>query len=534
VAYYHGQGKLEDDYLKLCNSPPQFIGVDTETIGKEDRTPIGVSIATAPDTSFYFPLYPDIDPKLPWHILQDPKITKVYQNAIFDLNVLGIPSNELGPIDRDNITDTYIIAQLIGRRDKSLFDLQWEVGREDITKAADMLRGGKSMLDYPTEVVAKKCCIDAEVTLQWYLHHEDKVDKQYLARELKIIPILIDMSNRGILIDHSVRSRVEARLTKQVNYLRAIADGEGFNPGSPQQVGYILATRGVFLPWTKKKKQFATDASVLELVDDPLAGLVLDYRHDSTLLNRYIKPIANDERFYTEFNLDAVTGRISSSKRNIQNLPPGEVRSMLLPDSGIFTDIDYSQIELRILAYLSGDRKMLEIFADREGDIHQFVANFMRIIRKTAKNVHFGLIYGATPTCLRETAKIKDLRRCAQLIDMWFDLFKDAGYFIRETQREGLRDGYIDTLGGRRIPIPIGYENDEACMRKAINYKIQGSAAEIMKDTLIVCQHLPQAITVHDEDVFDGDVMREVVQLDLEHISPLETPITIKLLERWE
>lgn len=536
--YFSSSGKpAATAYKELTTNPPPVITVDVETLSKTEREPVGLSIATSPHESFYFPLYPEPDPKLPWFLLQRPDILKVYHNCIFDLNVLGIPAIQFGEIDRENIADTIIMARLAGEVTAALVDLQWKVGRGDIWTANDMLKGNKTMLDYGEEALARKCCIDSEVTFALYEYYLDKTDMEYHNEELKVIPILIDMSNRGIKIDHEVRSRLQVKLTAEVEHLRTLCDGEGFNPASPQQVGYILAKRGNFLPFTRSKKgrgkSLATGEAIIELLDDPIAGIVLQFRHSSKLLNTYIAPIANDERIYTEFNLDAITGRVSSSNRPLQNIPPGEVRNMFLPDSGIFTDSDYSQIELRLLAYLSGDSKMKEIY-DNDEDLHQFVADFMQIVRRLSKNVQFAMVYGATAGTIRETAKIRDLKRCHALKDMWFKLFPEAEYYIKSIQRDGLRDGYITTMFGRKIPLPVGYESDEACERKAINYTIQGSAAEIMKRAIVKAQHLPLVLTVHDELLTEGDTREELNGLGLESISECYTPFKSKLLTRWE
>jgi len=243
--------------------------------------------------------------------------------------------------------------------------------------------------------------------------------------------------------------------------------------------------------------------------------------------------LANEDRIFTEYNLDAVTGRISSSNRNLQNIPPGEVRNMFLPDSDVFTHADYSQEELRILAHLSGDREMLKAYEENE-DIHQLTADLMRIPRKIAKNVGFAMIYGATPQTIRSTAKVRDIRLCYNLMDKWFNAFKGAAEWIKGTQNEGLRNGYIETMFGRRIDLPLGFENDEAIKRKAVNYIIQGTGAEIMKRALIKCKELPLVVTVHDSMMFDGDVRLELSQLGLDSIAPLYTPMSVKLLQKWE
>lgn len=521
----------------LLDNPPPVIGFDFETISLEERVPIGLSIATSPTDAFYFPLYPERSSYLPWHILQNPKIKKVAHNIIFDLEIAGIEGVDLGPMDDSNIACTNVMAHLLNKPDTKLTNLAWEVGAE-VSPASEYLTGKKTMLDLPEEEVADKCCRDSEIALALYLDWKDKIDPDYFSVEMQIIPILLRMSNRGVAIDEEVRKRLEIRFSKDVEYYRGLCEAEGFNPGSAQQVAYILAKRGNWLPINKSKRSLSTEESVLEKLDDPLAGLVLSYRDVSYFLSHYIIPLAGKDRAYTHFHLDAITGRVSSTKRNMQNIPQGEPRNMYLPDTGVFTDIDYSQVELRILAYLSQDPVMLDIFADPDGDIHQATADFLHIPRRghvSSKNVNFAMIYGATEMTLSETAKIRDIGICRQLMNMWFTKFRRAGDFIRDTQQLGLKTGYIETIFGRKIKLPsVLEENEDGIKRRAINYPIQGSAAEILKRAMLKCKNLDMVLQVHDELLFDGNVVKELNSLGLENIAPLHTPTSVKVLKCWE
>jgi len=537
--YYYGEieprAGLYTDFL----TDPKVIAVDTETISLKERIAIGVGISPNPRMAFYFPLFPEPSSYIPWNLLKDPGIKKIFQNAPFDL--LCLREYE---IHNGNVGDTNVIAQLLNIRPAKLVDLASYMGMNDgkfyeVHTVPEILGKGKIMLDLPEETVAMKCCQDAVATYAIHDFLLPKVNEDYYNTEMELIPILIDMSFRGILLDQEVRTRLEKSLEKEINYYIDLAHTDGFNPGSSQQVGYILAKRGAYsvfnrIPFTRGgrsgKKQLATSVEILEKMNDPLAAMVLDYRAKSKLLSTYIRPWAREERAYTRFHLDAVTGRISSTDRNLQNIPKGEVRNMFLPDSGIWTDADFSQIELRVLAYVSGDREMQYIY-ESGGDIHQTTADFLGIPRRPSKNVNFSMIYGATDETIMETAHIKSLSRAKQLKKMWFEKYKEAGDWIQTMQEEALRNPYAITLFGREIKLPtLDEESEDKIQRKAVNYPIQGGAAEIFKRAMIRCRNLLIVLQVHDELIFDG--MVELPKLD--DIAPFETPIEVKYLQCWE
>lgn len=526
----------------IVNADPKIIGFDIETISLKERIAIGCSIAPNSDMAFYFPLFPEVSPAMPWGLLKDPDVTKVLQNAPFDL--MAMREFE---IYNGNVADTNVMAHLLNIKPSRLVDIMAHVAltggpNYEVHEIKEILPAGKTMLDLDRDTVAKKCCQDSLATLVAYGYLLPQVDYEYFSVEMEVIPILVEMSFKGILLDQEVRAMLEENLEDKVDYYSQLCEAEGFMPSSPQQVGYVLAKRGAYwvftrLPFTKgsKRKQLRTDEETLSKMDDPLAALVLNFRKESKLLNTYIKPWAKEERATTRFHLDAVTGRPSSTERNLQNIPKGEPRGMFIPDSDCFTDIDFSQMELRLLAYFSGDREMQYIFNLPRNlaasDIHQATADFLGIPRGVAKNTNFAMIYGATDYTIAEVAKVRSIARAHQLKEMWFEKFPQAGDYIDACQRRALEYPYATTLFGRKIRLPtVEEESEDRIMRKAVNYPIQGSAAEILKRALIKCKDLPMLLQVHDEILFDGKVDLP----DLEHIAPLYTPIDVKYIERWE
>jgi len=335
----------------------------------------------------------------------------------------------------------------------------------------------------------------------------------------------------------------------------------GFNPGSPQQVAYVLATRKAYsifskLPFTKGRgrRNLSSAKKVLEMMDDPLASIVLQYRGNAKLLNTYIKPWSHDERAYTHFHLDAITGRPSSTDRNMQNIPgkfrkdgsmyPHNCRGILLPDNGIWTDVDWEQLEPRVLAYLSGDKEMQHIFSlpkynpdgtrNEDADIHLQVAIFMDVARRLGKLTNLAMTYGATDETLMEHLGIRSIGRVRQLRDMWGKKFPQAMDWIDSRQDNALRTGIAKTVFGRNIRLPTPDEESiDGIKRKAIDYPCQGSAAEILKRGLIVCKDLDTRLQVHDELLVDGFTPNYRFE-PLEDIAPFHTPVEVRYLERWE
>jgi hypothetical protein len=282
----------------------------------------------------------------------------------------------------------------------------------------------KLMTGIPEPVVARHCMLHAIATLQLFYKFYPKINHTYYQAEMATYPVMLKMSERGILIDQEERERIEYCLSEDVKTAEhACLDIAAFNPSSPQQVSYVLAERGAYnvfsrLPFTKDKygrktTKLSSDVKVLEAMDDPLAQLVLSYRQKKKLLSTYVVPWKGSDRARTLYHLDAATGRPSSTGgtgefRNMQNIPgmyakTGELndyncRGMLLPDSGTWTDTDFSQVEPRSLAYLSGDREMQWIFSqpkflpdgskNPDADIHGQVATFMNVPRKVGKVIN--------------------------------------------------------------------------------------------------------------------------------------------------
>lgn len=545
MRFYYGSRKIHAGLLdELFSPPPRVVAVDIETISLKDRVPIGIGIATSPNDAVYFQLLPTADPTIPWHILRDPSIRKVFHNGLnFDLPAL----HKLGyTIDETNVADTIFLARLLNYPPKLAYFAAYLVENRyndiEVSIAEDIMADfdAKTTIDLPDEVIAEHCCMDVKATYSLYEKFYPQVDKEIFELENGLIPILLNMSRKGLLIDQERRAELERKLQAEVDMYRQLAEAEGFNPASPQQVAYILSKRGTLLPMNKKSGNFSTESEVLAKCKDPIAGLVLNFRNVAYNLSHYIKPLEGKKRAYTRFHLDAVTGRISSTDRNMQNIPKGDMRSIYLPDSGVFTDMDFSQIELRVLAYMSQDRKMLEILAHDpdtlEGDIHQATADFLGIPRYPAKSTNFAMVYGGSAKVISETAGVS-VARAQELKTQWFYEYREAGDWIRQMQYQARETFKVKTLYGRTIEVhridpKTGImRKDEDMDRLAVNYPVQGSAAEIVKRGMYKVAATDLRLQVHDEFVIDGitDIPMSMATIHPE----LQTPFNVDLLERW-
>src|SRR5439155_11410382 len=271
----------------------------------------------------------------------------------------------------------------------------------EIDTISDILPARKTMLDIPWEDTANKCLHDCQATLrlwhqmrgpEWgngsltWIHKPNfagpgfdptESTTHYVSARMQdcyeidrqLIALLLRMTARGIALRQDRVQEWYQRLSREKLLYQDICTKEGFNPGSNQQVGYVLAARGAFLPFTRSKKQLRVDEEILETLSDPLAAVVLEYRKRDKQLGTYFRPCLNQRRVYTHFRQDLSTSRLSSANINLQNWPE-PARDVLAPDNGTWTWMDFSQLEARIMAEISQDPALLKLYTDPDGDIH--------------------------------------------------------------------------------------------------------------------------------------------------------------------
>jgi DNA polymerase-1 len=567
--YYLGEEPMDGDTLReWVESEPRVIAIDIEAVSKDNPLPIGLCLVSSTNFGFYFPLFPEESLAVPWKFLQDPNVVNIYHNGLFDVASL----TEWG-VQRD-IEDTLIMGRLLCHESNTLADLSDQYGIAcPRTNVLLKEHKAKTMLDIPEEVVARHCILHGMATLRLFLEFKPRMYQEqihsYYKEEMATYPVMVEMSERGVLLDHEERERIEYCLEADLKSALDRCHQEAyFNPGSPQQCAYVLAERGAYnvftrLPFTQGKNgrptsNLSTDVHVLERMTDPLSQLILTYRQKKKLLGTYIYPWAGQDRARTKFHLEAATGRPSSTGggeegfRNMQNIP-GEydktgtkneynVRGCLLPDSGVWSDGDFSQIEPRSLAYLSGDPTMQHIFSlprrnpdgtkNVEADIHQQVANEIGKSRKMGKIANLAIPYGGTPETVMEIMKSRDRSLAKEIIDGWARKFPVAWEWIVEQKRTAIRTRVVYSAFGRPMKIS-DTEPDSRVERCAVDYPCQGTAADILKRGLVLLYNkgMDLALQIHDQYVVDGYHMEDEFAC-LRSIAPFDTPFEIKYTER--
>ena len=535
-------------YRELFSSPPPYVALDVETPSLKDQRVMGVGFATPSNDNFYFDL---ADSDFPWHLLLPSGVRKIWHNATFDLawEALGKYGADL-----DNIEDTAIITRMLN------MNVVLSVAALDTTarteSAGDLLKRFKvkNMTQLPWSEVALKCINDARVTLKLYEKYRSKVNQTNYLVDLKVTSLLLHQSHRGIQLDKLLVNNIEYEMAKQVaTYDRILP----FNYRSPQQVAIALGSTKppIFLPWVRSKATGKshpdTSKGILENLDHLLPMTIIKARK-YTKLHGVIKSMVDKDRVFSHFHLDSATRRITSENIQMHNLPVGSrpddiipesgpIRRVLVPDSGEWTRFDLSQVELRVLTRYTGDPRMSQALNTPNGqgpDIHETTMNTLGIhSRVMAKNFNFGSIFGGDIPILATFTGIKDhdlLRRYQQL---YFSTYAATKNWIDQQRYQGLRDGFVTTLYGQRlsldIPMRMGVRHAGNC---AINYPIQGSAAEIFKRILIaLSETIPISdfvLQVHDEELIEG---RHILpEQELSHITDFWTPLETSVIKRWQ
>ncbi|MGR3483816.1 MAG: DNA polymerase I [Paracoccaceae bacterium] len=541
------------------------VAIDTETTSLDEMTAelVGLSLCTGPGQAAYLPLahkaeggdglfvgdapakgQMDMAEALAMlgPMLSDPAILKVLQNAKYDLKVLRRHGIELSPVD-----DTMLIsyAQHGGLHGHGMDHLaKTYLGHETIP-IKTLIGTGKSQRTFdrvPISDAAAYAAEDAEVTWRlWSLLkprlHAARVTTVYETLERPLIPVLATMEMHGIEVDRQTLSRMSGAFAQTMAGLEAdihALAGRPFNVGSPKQLGEILFDE-LQLPGGKKGKTgaYGTGADVLEdlATEHDLARKVLDWRQVSKLKSTYTDSLqghvnAETGRVHTSYSIaGANTGRLASTDPNLQNIPVRtqegrRIReAFVAPQGRVLVSLDYSQIELRILAHVVGIESMKQAFRDGE-DIHAATASEMfgvpldqmtPDIRRQAKAINFGVIYGISGFGLARNLRIP--RADAQgFIDRYFERFPGIRDYMDETVAFAKAHGRVETLFGRRIHTPgIDARGPQASFarRAAINAPIQGTAADVIRRAMI---RMPAAIQgidakmllqVHDELLFE-------------------------------
>lgn len=399
----------------------------------------------------------------------------------------------------------------------------------------------------------------------------------YRKIEEPLIKVLAEMEYTGVAIDREYLKELIIEYNKEIEIITKEIfgiSGEEFNINSPQQLSMILYKKLDLRPRRKTKTGLSTDAATLMslLGDNPIIEKILDYREKVKLKNTYIDVLPNitskkDGRIHTTYNqLGTTTGRISSSEPNLQNIPVRTdigrlIRKAFIPGKGydLLLSADYSQIELRVLAHLSNDKKLIEVFL-RDEDIHSYtaseifnvaLADVTEEMRRKAKAINFGIIYGMTEYGLKSRLSISE-EEAKSYIELYFSRYPEIKGYINGLIKEAYEKGYAQTLFGRKRKIPELFNSNPRVRnlgeRLAINTPIQGTAADIMKlATVRLFNNLKESATdanilmqVHDELVLefkekDLEIVKKSVRISMEECIKLEVPLKtdIKYAENW-
>ena len=393
--------------------------------------------------------------------------------------------------------------------------------------------------------------------------------------EIPLCSVLANMERRGVLVDRGALSRFGEMLTGRIaDTQKAIYEqaGEEFNILSPKQLGHILFEKLGLPPVKKTKTGYSTNAEVLEKLQyqHPIVSLVLEYRQLTKLNSTYVeglsKVIAPDGRIHTSFqNTVTATGRLSSTEPNLQNIPVrtalgAEMRTMFVARPGwVLVDADYSQIELRLLAHMSGDEAMIQAFRDGV-DIHTVTASQVfgvspdRVtadMRRAAKAVNFGIVYGISPFSLSQDIHVS-VAQAKSYMEKYFAHYAGVRAYMDGVVEQGKSQGYVSTLYGRRRWLPelksSNFNTRSFGERVALNMPIQGTAADIIKLAMIRVEHrLAQeglqaqlVLQVHDELIVEcpqaeADTVARLLTQEMEGVAQLAVPLTAeaKVGQTW-
>ncbi|MBW4897231.1 DNA polymerase I [Prevotella denticola] len=574
----------EEEMDRLCDffMTKEFVSIDTETTSTDAIRAelVGLSFSVEENKAFYVPLPANREEALKYvrifkPLYENDKILKIGQNIKYDYEVL----NNYGVTLQGKMFDTMIAHYLIQPELHHNMDYMAETLLDYRTIHIEELIGPKgkkqkNMRDLSPTDICEYAAEDADITLR--LKHlleprlkELGLEELFWNIEMPLVRVLADMELNGVCLDTEAlqeTSRIFTDRMKQYEQEIYKEAGETFNIGSPKQVGDILFGKLQIMDKPKKTKtgQYVTSEEVLQSLEakHPVVRNILNYRGMKKLLSTYIDALPKlinprTGHIHTSFNqAQTATGRLSSSDPNLQNIPVRtddgkEIRKCFIPEDGcLFFSADYSQIELRIMAHLSGDENMMEAF--REGhDIHRATAakiwhedidKVTDAQRKKAKQANFGIIYGITTYGLAQRMGIPN-GEARELIQDYFHTFPKVKAYMEQAKETARAKGYAETLFHRRRYLPdINSRNATVrgfAERNAINAPIQGTEADIIKVAMVrIWKRFKEEgirskmiLQVHDELNFsvypeEREQVKRIVIEEMQNACQLNVPLT--------
>jgi len=567
----------------------ELIAFDTETTSLDPMQAelVGLSFCIEAGQAAYIPVghdYPGAPAQLDREdalarlkpLLENPQLPKVGQHIKYDMNVLSLYGIEVRGVAFDTMLESYVFNSTGSRHNMDSLALKY-LGRQT-THYEDIAGKGAKQISFSQvdiEDASHYAAEDADITFELHQHLWPRVKKTaslasvLLDIEIPLIPVLARMEQRGVLIDGDLLAAQSREMSHQILKLEQEAHGaagQPFNLGSPKQLQQILFEK-LGLPVIRKtpKGQPSTAEDVLQelAVDYELPSLILEHRSLSKLKSTYTDKLPQQinprtGRVHTSYHQAvAATGRLSSSDPNLQNIP---IRSPLgrrireafvAPEGCLILACDYSQIELRIMAHLSGDKGLLKAFHD-EIDVHQATASEVFGVayddvdsdhRRAAKAINFGLMYGMSAFGLSRQLNIGRTEAQAYM-DTYFMRYPGVQQYMEQTREKARQQGYVETLFGRRLYLPdinaSNMQRRQGAERAAINAPMQGTAADIIKRAMIavgdwLLREKPDAhlvMQVHDELVFEVredqlDHLQQAVVSRMSKAADLDIPLTV-------
>ncbi|HTP63872.1 MAG TPA: DNA polymerase I [Geobacteraceae bacterium] len=565
--------------------------IDTETtsLNAQEADIVGISLSLRDHEAFYIPVghaYPDAPQQLPREtvlkelapLLRDPEKHKVGQNIKYDYQVLRRAGIAMEGLWCDTMIASYLLNP--ARSSQGLDSLSMEFLDHRMITYEEVTGKGKEQINFalaPVEKASIYSCEDADAT--WLLHRlflpclaETEMERLFFDVEMPLVRILAEMELAGVKLDLPLLKKLSDGFGRELGELEQHIyrlAGTEFNINSPKQLGEVLFEK-LKLPAGKKTKTktgWSTNVEELERLaeEHEVARLILNYRSLAKLKSTYTDALSklveeSTGRVHTSYNQAVTnTGRLSSSEPNLQNIPVRteegrKIRhAFIAPEGSLILSADYSQIELRVLAHLSEDRVFCDAFA-RDEDIHTRTASevfglFPEMVtpemRRQAKTINFGVIYGQGAFSLAKQLGVA--RRVAEeFISNYKERHSGAMAFLDSCVHAAGEKGFVTTILGRRLPIPdIGSANANVrafAQRNAINYPIQGSAADIIKQAMVnVYERIGREglesrliMQVHDELVFEVPeeerlAMEKLVSHEMEHAVKLRVPLKVDI-----
>lgn len=583
--------ELSDLVEKLEGLKEVTIDFETTSVDPMLAELIGVSFCWKEGEAYYIPLKHETEETLDRDfvmgelkgMLSDGRIKKIGQNIKYEKLILLNYGIELNGISFDTMLASYVLNP--SKINHNLGDIAMEYLNHKMQPISDLIGKGKKAItmdrvDIPS--VSRYCCEDSDATFRIKnilakKMREQGVDELFNKIEVPLVDVLADIEFKGVALDTDLlgemSKEMEGALARKTAEIFEISGCE-FNINSPKQLSEVLFDK-LGLPVIKRTKTgISTDEEVLKKLsgEHTVPAAILEYRELNKLKSTYIDNLPRlicpkTGRLHTSFNQTiTATGRLSSSQPNLQNIPikremGRKVRKAFITASGnyILLSSDYSQVELRILAHLSGDEKLIEAFKN-DRDIHTFTASLVNNVpeekvtarmRSQAKTVNFGIIYGMSAFGLSKSLEI-DLGRAQEFIDAYFERYSDVKAYLKKTIDSTKELGYVTTLMNRRRYIPdIASPNmrlRQFAERTAINTPIQGSAADLIKAAMIDIHNefkkkklkSCMILQVHDELVFEVHkdeikTVKKIVRDKMEGIFDLKVPIktNIAIGKNW-